>query len=61
MYKFVVQQVGMNMRITLSHIGGKCTEFCSVYVARPDEFAEIPKIKSAMVKHHRRKVERNGI
>ena len=61
MYKFVVQQVGMNMRITLSHIGGKCTEFCSVYVARPDEFAEIPKIKSAMVKHHRRKVERTGI
>ena len=61
MYKFEVHQVGKNRRITLFQTGKKCSEFCSVYVARPDEFAEIPKIKSAMVKHHRRKVERNGI
>ena len=61
MYKFEVHQVGKNKRITMFRTGGKCSEFCSVYVARPDEFAEIPKIKSAMVKHHRRKVERNGI
>lgn len=46
MYKFEVHQVGKNKRITLFHTGGKCSEFCSVYVARPDEFAEIPKIKA---------------
>ena len=48
MYKFEVHQVGKNRRITLFQTGKKCSEFCSVYVARPDEFAEIPKIKSAM-------------
>lgn len=61
MYKFEVHQVGKNKRVTLFQTGKKCSEFCSVYVARPDEFAEIPKIKSAMVKRHRHKVKRNGI
>ena len=57
MYKFKTDMVGKNKRIVLRNDG----KFCSAYVARPDEFAEIPEIKRFMVKRHRQKVKCNGI
>lgn len=57
MYKFKMDMVGKNKRIVLRNDG----KFCSIYVARPDEFAEIPEIKRFMVNHHRKKVKCNGI